>query len=223
MRRFRRILVVLVLALLLLLALGAGGLATALYAFFGSGKSVSAQGPQINLNELQSCSVVLIDLDRIDISRSDQLALLPDPNEELRISTVPEVNLNAGLLPREAVDSSILGSDTCILTFGSESWALTHSALGLPWLQVGENTGFTKSATGTAITFDVDSASNSTLIIEFTDPESKVEQIALNALVSYPNADSWVLGLAMAASALLILFVVLVVTVIVRSTKGSQS
>jgi hypothetical protein len=222
-RLFRKILVVISLSLLLVLALAAGGAATALYASFGSGKSVTAEGPAINQEELQSCSVVLIDLERIEIGLPDQLTLLPSPTEELVISTVPKVNLNGGLLPRETVDSAILGSDTCILSFESEAWLITHSALGQPWLGVGANTGFTQSATGTSISFDVNSAANSTLIIEFTDPEFQVEQITLDAQVSYSHANIWALGLAIGSSVFLILFVTLVVIVIVKKTKRPQS
>jgi len=221
-RWFRRFLVICSLALLLLLAVGAGGVASALYVFFGSGKSITAQGPSINLGEGQSCLVVVIDLDRIDISGTDQLGLLPRPTEKLVISTVPTGDLFAGLLPRDVVDSTILGFDTCLASLESGSWVLTHSAPGQPWLDVGERTGFTTSSTGSTVAFDMDTATKSTMIIGLTDPKTNVAFITLDADLGYPNADSWALGAGIAAGLLLMVFVVLVVIVRVRNTQRSS-
>ena len=223
MRVLRRLLVVFSLALILILALGLGGVAAGLYTYFGSGKAVTAQGPQIELDELASCSTVVIDLDRIEIRLPDQLALLPDPREELRISTQPRTAMNAGVLPREDVDAILLGSDTCIVSLDSQSWSITHSALGEPWLQVDEKAGFSNVASGETIAFDVRSVANSTLIIELENADPSIMKLSLDAEVSYPGADDWALGCAIAAGVLLALFVALVVIVIVRHAKRPRS
>lgn len=222
MTLFLKVLMVFCLALLLVIVLATGGLAAAIYASVGSGKSISASGPRIMLDELQSCSVILVDLDRIEIGLPDQLALLPGATEELVIATVPEVNLKAGLLPREAVDFAILGSDTCILSSDTDSWSVAHSSLGQPWLNIDATTGFTVTAAGTIVRFNANSAAKSTLIIDVTDPGTQVKQITLDAEISYPNANSWALGFATASSVLLIFFVALVVVVIVKKTKRPQ-
>ena len=109
MRIFRKILVVGALSLLLVLALGIGAAGAALYYTFGSGKSVVAQGPQISTGSADPCSVILIDLEQVYVNLPEQLTLLPNPREIIRISTVPETDLVAGLLDRESVDTVILG------------------------------------------------------------------------------------------------------------------
>lgn len=223
MRRFRGFLVICSLALLLLVAVSAVGVASALSVVFGSGKSITAEGPSISLGDAQSCSVVMIDLDRIDISGIDQLGLLPRPTKKLVMSTVPASNLFAGLLPRDVVDSTILGFDTCLASLESGSWLLTHTAAGQPWLDVGEVTGFTTSSTGSMVTFDIDSATESAVFIGLNDPKTNVAMITLDAELGYPNANSWALGVGIAAGLLLMLFVVLVVIVIVRNTQRSSS
>jgi hypothetical protein len=221
-RRFRKILTVFALALLLVVALAAGGLATSLFTAFGSGKAMSVKGPLINAKELPFCDVVLIDLERIDISRASQLALLPNPLERITINLAPEVEFNAGLLPRESVDPMILGFDTCIATLESNSWTVMHSALGEPWFTFGERIGFEASCTGTSISFDVAQASNSTLIISISDQDPPIQQITLDGEISFPNANAWIIGLAIISGTLIMLFVVLVVIYIVKSRKGTQ-
>jgi len=222
-RRFRKIITVFALALLLVVALVAGGLAASLFITFGSGKAMSVKGPLINAAQLQSCEVVLIDLERIDIRRPSQLALLPNPFEQISVSLSPEVEFTAGLLPRESVDSTILGFDTCIATLENESWTVMHSALGEPWFEFGDRKGFISTGTGTVISFDVAQASNSTLIISIPVEDRQIQQITLNAELSFPYANAWIIGLAFACGTLLILFIVLVVLYIVKSRKGPQS
>jgi len=222
-RRFRKFISVVALTLLLLLALGAGSLATAIYAIFGSGKALSAFGPTIDIGKSRVCSVVLIDLDRIDISRSHDLALLPKPQEKLRVTTLPEVNLIAALLPREAVDAAILGFDTCIAAFDSRSWTITHSALGQPRFDVGESTGLIVHGSGTTIKFDVEQASSSTLIISTADQGPQIEQITLDAELRYPQANTWALVFAISSGVLIALFIALTVIYKVKVTKRAQS
>lgn len=222
MGRLRKILTVFTLALVLIVALVAGGLAISLFAAFGSGKAISVQGPLIVTEELQSCEVVLIDLERIDISRPSQLGLLPNPLERITINLSPEVEFTAGLLPRESVDSIILGFDTCIASLESNSWTVMHSALGQPWFKFGERIGFEASGTGTSISFDVAQASNTTLIISISDQDPPIQQITLNGELSFPNASAWIIGLAIISGTLVMLFVVLVVVYIVKSRRGIQ-
>jgi hypothetical protein len=220
--RFRKIVTVLALALLLIAALVAGGLAASLFTTFGSGKAITVEGPLINAEELQSCEVVLIDLERIDIGGSGQLALLPNPLERIAINLSPEVEFSAGLLLRESVDSAILGFDTCIATLESNSWIVTHSALGAPWFEFGERAGFMASGTGASISFDVAQATNSTLIISITDRDQPIQQIALSGYLSFPNANAWIIGLVIISGALIVLFIALVVIYIVKTGKGVQ-
>lgn len=222
-RLLRRLLVVSTLAAMLILAVGLGGVAASLYTLFGSGKAVTAQGPHIELDELQYCSSVLIDLDRIEISLPDQLTRLPNPQKRLRIATKPETLLTAGVLEREDVGPVLLGSDTCIVSLDSQSWSLSHSALGQPWLQVVENSGFSNVASGTSIAFDVESVASSTLIIELTGADPAIVKVSLDAEVSYPDASNWALGCAISAGVFLALFVALTVIVIVRGTRKSRS
>lgn len=223
MRRFRKIITILALALLLTAALLIGALAASVYSAFGSGKSIEAQGPVINAQELQSCDVVLIDLDRIEISRPSQLALLPNPREKLTVTLSPEVTFNAGLLPRESVDTTILGFDTCIATLESDVWILRHSALGQPWFPFDEDMGFVASGTGTFISFDVAQANEGTLIIETPNQDMPTQQIQLDAELSYPNANTWAFGLVIASGLLIVLFIVLVVVYIIHTNKRPRA
>ena len=223
MGRFRKIFTVFVLALLLVAGLVAGGLAISLLATFGSGKAMSVDGPSINsinTEELKSCEVVLIDLERIDISRPSQLALLPNPLERITVNLAPEVEFNVGLMTRESVDSSILGFDTCIASLESSSWIVTHSALGEPWFEFGDRMEFVASGAGTSISFDVAQASNSTLIISITDQDQPIQRITLSGDLSFPNVNEWIIGLIIISGALIVLFIVLVVIYIVKSRKG---
>lgn len=223
MRRFRKIFTVFTLALLLVAGLVAGGLAISLIATFGSGKAISVDGPSINVintEQLQACEVVLIDLDRIDISRPSQLALLPNLLERITVNLSPEVEFKAGLLARESVDSTILGFDTCIASLESSSWIVTHSALGEPWFEFGDRMEFVASGAGTSISFDVAQASNSTLIISIIDQDQPIQQIALSGDLSFPNVNEWIIGLIIISGALIVLFIVLVVIYIVKSKKG---
>lgn len=222
MRRFRKIFTVFALVLLLIAAVVAAGLAITLFTAFGSGKALIVEGPLISTKELQSCEVVIIDLERIDISRPTELALLPNPLEGVTITLSPEVEFNAGLLPRESVDSIILGFDTCIASLESNSWIVRHSALGEPWLEFNERMGFGAIGTGTSISFDVAQASNSTLIISSTDQSQPIQQIALSGDLSFPNANAWSIGLAIISGTLIVLFIVLVVIYIVNSRRGIQ-
>lgn len=223
MKRVRKIITIFGLVLLLAVALVTAALATSVYANFGSGKSLGAKGPVIDNEELQSCHVVLIDLDRIEISRPSQLALLPNPLEKITITLSPVVTFNAGLLPRDSVDISILGFDTCIATIESNSWKVRHSALGQPWLPFGETIDFMVSETGTSISFEVAQVSNGTLIIATTDQQLPIQQIELNAELSYPNANTWAIGLVVAAGFLVVLFIALVVVFIIHSHRKPSS
>jgi hypothetical protein len=231
-RIFRKILVVGALSLLLVLALGIGGAGAALYYTFGSGKSVVAQGPQISTGSADPCSVILIDLDQVNINLPEQWTLLPNPREIIRISTVPKTDLEAGLLTRESVDTVILGLDTCVISQdarsseGSLTWTLTHSALGQPWFDVmsGAATGvFIEKTQGQEIDFDASKVANSTLIVGALSESTAIEEIIIDAQVSYPDANTWILGLAIVAGLLLIFFVGFVVLVIVRGTRKSPA
>lgn len=97
-----------------------------------------------------------------------------------------------------------------------------HSALGQPWFPFGENEGFIASGTGTSISFNVTQASNSTLIIASTDQDLPMQQIRLDAELSYPNANMWAGGLAIAAGALVLLFIVLAVGYIIYTNRGPR-
>lgn len=222
MRRFRKVITVLALGLVIVVALVAGGLATSLFIAFGSGKSMSVKGPLINVPELQVCEVVLIDLDRLDITLPSLLALLPNPLEQINVTLSPEIDFTAGLLPRKSVDSAILGFDTCIASLELNSWSVIHSALGEPWFEFGERIEFAPAGTGTSISFDVAQASNSTLIISITDLDPPIQQIALNAELSFPYSNVWIISLAVTSGTLLVLFVLPVVLYIVNTRKGSQ-
>lgn len=222
MRRFHNIVAVFALTLILVTALVAGGLAISLFAVFGSGKSINSKGPQISAKELQSCEVVLIDLERVDVSLSTELALLPNPVERISITLAPEIEFTAGLFSRESVDSKILGFDTCIATLDSDTWTVKHSSLGLPWFTFGDSTEFEMNSTGASISFDVGQASNSTLIISKADQEPPIQQLTFNAELSFPNANAWIIVSAIVSVTLLVLFVVLVVLYIVKSRKRPQ-
>ncbi len=206
--------------MLLISALLAGVIAVFVYATFGSDRSLVASGPRINSSELQSCSAVLIDVERIEISGPNNLLLLPNAREEIEITLSPEVEFNAGLMPRESVDAAILGHDTCIVAFESNSWAVMHSALGEPWLTLGESEGFTVSGTGTSISFDLAQSSESSLIIATSDESVPIQQIQLNAEISYSQGNVWAVGLLITAAVLVWLFIVLTVLFIVHSRKG---
>jgi hypothetical protein len=219
----RRVLVVFSLALILILALGLCGIAAGLYAYFGSGKAVTAQGPRIELAELASCATAVIDLDRIEVVLPDQFALLPGPQQELRISTQPQVTVSAVVLPREGVDAALLGFDSCLITLDSQTWSINRSAVGQPWLQVDKEAGFSDAISGESVAFDVGTVSNSTLIIGFGDPNPSIKKLLLDAEVSYPDADGWALGCAIAAGVLLALFVMFTVIVIVKGTHRPRS
>ena len=222
-RVLRRVLVVFSLALILILALGLAGIAAGLYAYFGSGKAVTAQGPRIELAELASCATAVIDLDRIEVVLPDHLALLPGPKQELRISTQPQVTVSAVVLPREGVDAALLGFDSCLITLDSQTWSINRSAVGQPWLQVDKEAGFSDAISGESVAFDVGTVSNSTLIIGFGDPNPSIKKLLLDAEVSYPDADGWALGFAIAAGVLLALFVMFTVIVIVKGTHRPRS
>ncbi len=222
MRRFRRIIAILALSLVLISALLAGVIAVFVYAIFGSDRALVASGPTIKSSELQSCSAVLIDVERINISDPNNLTLLPSIREEIKISLSPEVEFNAGLMPRESVDAAILGYDTCIATFESNSWSVMHSALGEPWLTLGEIEGFTASGTGTSISFDVAQSTESSLMIATSDPSLPFQQIQLSAEISHSQANVWAVGLLIVAAALVWLFIVLTVVFIVHTRKGAR-
>jgi hypothetical protein len=222
-RRFRKIITILALALLLTVALLTGALAASVYSAFGSDKSIDAQGPAINAQELQSCGVVLIDVDRIEIRRPSQLALLPNPREKLKVTLSPEVTFNAGVLSRESVDKKILGFDTCIATLESDTWKVTHTALGQPWFPFGEEMGFVAGGTGTSVSFDVTQATEGTLIIETPNQELKIQQIELDAELGYPQADTWVVGLVISSGFLIVLFIALVVVYIIYANKRPRA
>ena len=222
-RVLRRVLVVFSLALILILALGLGGIAAGLYTYFGSGKAVTAQGPRIELGELASCATAVIDLDRIEVVLPEQLALLPGPQQELRISTQPQVTINAVVLPREDVDAALLGFDSCLITLDSQTWSINRSAVGQPWLQVDKESGFSDATSGESVAFDVGAVANSTLIIGFGNPDPSITKLLLDAEVSYPDADSWALECAIAAGVLLALFVMLAVIMIVKGTHRPRS
>jgi hypothetical protein len=221
-RRLRQIFAVSTLALLLAAGLVAGGLATSLFMVFGSDKGLIVEGPVINSEELQSCSVVVIDLERIDIASPTQLALLPNPLERLTVDISPEAQFSAGLFSRESADSAILGFDTCIATLESNSWVVKHSALGEPWFRIGDRIGFVAGQSGTPISFNATQASNSTLIISVTEQDQVITEVVLKADLSFPNANVWITGLAIISGALVALFIVLVVLFIVKSRRGPQ-
>jgi hypothetical protein len=208
--------------LVLISALLAGVIAVFVYAIFGSDRALVASGPTIKSSELQSCSAVLIDVERINISDPNNLTLLPSIREEIKISLSPEVEFNAGLMPRESVDAAILGYDTCIATFESNSWSVMHSALGEPWLTLGEIEGFTASGTGTSISFDVAQSTESSLMIATSDPSLPFQQIQLSAEISHSQANVWAVGLLIVAAALVWLFIVLTVVFIVHTRKGAR-
>jgi len=218
--RFRKVVTVLALSLVLISALLAGAFAAFVFATFGSGRSLVAFGPTIKGPELQSCRSILIDLERIEISARSPLALLPNAREEIRIALDPEVEFNAGLLPREMVDASILGHDICIATFESKSWSVMHSALGQPWFTLGEAVGLMASGTGASISFDVVQASNSSLVIGFPDQKLPIQQIQFDAEISHSQANLWAAGLLITSAALIWLFIVLTVLFIIHSRKG---
>ncbi len=220
MRRLRKILAIFSLALLLVSALVAGILAISLFTAFGSGKALSVDGPVISAEELQFCEVVLIDLDRIEISRPSQLALLPNLRERITIDLSPEEEFNAGLLARDSVDSTILGRDTCIASLESNTWIVTHSALGEPWFEFGEPVGFVATGSGTSISFDVAQASNSSLIISNTDQGQPIQQIELSGDLSFPTENAWIIGLMAISGTLIVVFIVSVVIYIVKNRKG---
>jgi len=218
--RFRKVVTVLTLSLVLISALLAGAFAAFVFATFGSGRSLVAFGPTIKGPELQSCGSVLIELERIEISARGPLALLPNDREEIRITLDPEVEFNAGLLPRETVDASILGYDICIATFESKSWSVMRSALGQPWFTLGEAEGLMASGMGTSISFDAVQVSDSSLIIAFPDQKVPIQQIQFDAEISHSQANLWAAGLLITAAALIWLFIVLTVLFIIHSRKG---
>ena len=223
MGRSRKIVTILALSLVLISALMAGVFAVFVFATFGSGRSLVALGPTIKGSDLQSCGSVLIDLERIEISGHSPLALLPNAREKIRITLDPKVEFNAGLLPRETVDAAILGYDICIATFESNSWSVMHSALGQPWFTFGEVEGLMASGTGTSIAFNAVQASDSTLIIAFSDPKLPIQQIQLDAEISQSQANLWAVALLLAAAALIWLFIVLTVVFIIHTRKGLRA
>ena len=223
MRFLRKVLVVTSLTLLLILAVALAGLAAGLYTYFGSDQAVTAQGPRIELDELASCTTSVIDLDRIEMALPQQLAILPGPEQKLRISTEPQGTISAVLLPREEVDAVLLGFNTCLLNLDFQSWSITRSAVGQPWLQVDQVAGRSDITSGESVAFDVESVFNSTLIIEFEKPDPSITTLLLDAEVRYPDAQSWALWCTIVASLALVLSVILVVIVIVRNKQGSQS
>ena len=223
MGRFRKIVVILALALLLISALLAGVIAVFVYAAFGSDRSLVAFGPTIDASELQSCAAVLIDLERIEVSGTKDLALRLTAQEDIRITLSPEVEFNAGRMPRESVDATILGFDTCIVTFESNSWSVIHSAPGEPWLTLGEIEGFTASGTGKSISLDMAQASGSSLIIATADQNLPIQQIQLSAEISHSQGTVWAVGLLIAAAALVWLFIVLTVVYIIRTNRRRRA
>lgn len=219
MRRFRKIIAIFALALLLLSGLLAGALAISFYAKFGAGKSIAAEGPVIDARELETCAAVLIDLERIDISWPGQLSVLPSPREEIEITLFPETSFTAGLFPRASADEVILGFDTCIATLKGNAWSVMHSAVGQPSFPLRESEAYIVSGTGTSVSFDVTQASNSTLIIANTDQNSIIQQINLDATLSFPNANTWALGFSIAAGVAFVLFIALTVVYIVHMNR----
>ena len=223
MGRFRKVVTVLALSLVLISALLAGVFALFIFATFGSGRSLVALGPTIKGSELQSCGSVLIDLERIEISGRSPLAHLPNARQEIRITLSPEVEFNAGLLPRESVDTKILGYDICIATFESKSWSVMHSALGQPWFTLGEVDGLMASGTGTSISFDAVQVSDSSLVIAFTDQKLPIQHIQLDAEITHSQANLWATALLVPAAAMIWLFIVLTVVFIIRTRKGLRA
>ncbi|MDE0973721.1 MAG: hypothetical protein OSA11_01355 [Candidatus Nanopelagicales bacterium] len=219
----RKILLVTPLTLILIMAAVLAGVAAGLYTYFESDKAVAAQGPRIELDELAFCTAAVIDLDRIEIALPNHLALLPGPKKELRISTQPRATMNAVLLPREEVDAILLGSNTCLISFDTQTWSITRSAVGQPWLQIDQGAGLSDFSSGESVVFDVGSVFNSTLIIEFETPDASISMLLLDAEFRYPDAEKWALGCIIAAGLLLVLFVILVVMVIMRNRHGSRS
>jgi hypothetical protein len=222
-RRLRKIMTVFALVLLLVLGLLAGALGVSVYANLGSNKSITANGPVIDAKELDACAVVLIDFERLVVSRPSLLSILPNPLEEIRITVFPETIFTAGLLPRENTDSAILGFDTCIATLEENSWTVIHSALGQPWFPVADNNALIASGTGTSISFDVAQVSSSTLIIANTNQDIQIQQIRLDAELSFPNANVWAVGLAIAAGVLVVLFIALTVAYIVHTRRRPRA
>ena len=143
MRFLRQVLMVASLTLLLILAVALAGVAAGVNTYFGSDGAVTAQGPRIELDELASCTNIVVDLDRIEMALPQQLAILPGPEQKLRISTEPQVTISAVLLPREEVDAVLLGFNTCLMNLDSQNWSITRSAVGQPWLQVDQVAGRT--------------------------------------------------------------------------------
>jgi hypothetical protein len=221
--RFRKVVTVLALSLVLISALLAGVFALFIFATFGSGRSLVALGPTIKGSELQSCGSVLIDLERIEISGRSPLALLPNARQEIRITLSPEVEFNAGLLPRESVDTKILGYDICIATFESKSWSVMHSALGQPWFTLVEVEGLMASGTGTSLSFDAVQVSDSSLVIAFTDQKLPIQHIQLDAEITHSQANLWATALLVTAAAMIWLFIVLTVVFIIRTRKGLRA
>jgi hypothetical protein len=222
-RLLRKVLVVTSVTLILILAVALAGVAAGLNTYFGSDKAVTAQGPRIELDELAFCTTAVIDLDRIDIALPNQLALLPGPKQKLRISTQPQATMNAVLLPREEVDAVLLGSNTCLITLDTQTWSVTRSAVGQPWLQIKQGPVLSDVTSGESVAFDVGSVFNSTLIIEFEKPDPSISTLLLDAEVRYPDAQSWALGCMIAAGLLLALCVILVVAATVRNRRRSRS
>ena len=222
-RSLRKVLVVSSLTLILILAVVLAGVAAGLYTYFKSDKAVTAQGPRIELDELAFCTTAVIDLDRIEIALPNYLALLPGPKQELRISTQPRAAMNAVLLPREEVDAILLGSNSCLISLDTQTWSITRSAVGQPWLQIDQGAGLSDVTSGESVAFDVGSVFNSTLIIEFEKPDASISILLLDAEVRYPDAEKWALGCIIAAGLLLVLIVILVVNVIMRNRHGSRS
>lgn len=222
MRIFRKIITVVALSVLLIVALTAGGLATTLYTTFGSGRSIVAEGPAITADALDSCQVVLIDVEKIEVSRPVQLGILPGPQEKISITVSPQMTFNALILPRASVDSAILGFDTCVASLESGVWTVSHSALGQPWYEIGMDPERVQT-TATSISFDVADLLNSTLVISLQDQEAAVKEIVVNGDLSVPNANSWAAGLAIVSGVLLALFIFLVVFYISRGVKRPQT
>ncbi|MBT4948916.1 MAG: hypothetical protein HON35_03925 [Actinobacteria bacterium] len=223
MRFLRQVLMVASLTLLLILAVALAGVAAGVNTYFGSDGAVTAQGPRIELDELASCTNIVVDLDRIEMALPQQLAILPGPEQKLRISTEPQVTISAVLLPREEADAALLGFNTCLMNLDSQNWSITRSAVGQPWLQVDQVAGRTDITSGESVAFDIESVFNSTLIIEFEKPVPSISTLLLDAEVRYPGAQSWALWCTIVASLALVLSVILVVTVIVKNRQGSRS
>jgi len=82
---------------------------------------------------------------------------------------------------------------------------------------------FIEKTQGQEIDFDASKVANSTLIVGALSESTAIEEIIIDAQVRYPDANTWILGLAIVAGLLLIFFVGFVVLVIVRGTRKSPA